>query len=206
METPDFLPERIRSQRARRRRLVRQGYLLAACAAGLTLLGFFRQSRIAEAQGELVLLQGRVEGMKSRLQIRTDLEKQLADLMVKRRIDETLGSRVTTLDVLAELDRVLPESMALTDLTVEGVEVRVPVEPAGVPAAGRASPKLKDRTVKRVRLLIAGLAPTDVDVASFIGQLSASPLFEDVNMGYVKTLSFRGRAARQFQASCYVVP
>jgi hypothetical protein len=61
-------------------------------------------------------------------------------------------------------------------------------------------------TVKRVRLMLTGIAPGDVDVANFIGQLSASPLVEDVNMGYAKTVEFRGRLAREFQASCYITP
>ncbi len=60
------------------------------------------------------------------------------------------------------------------------------------------------KLVRRVRVVLAGLAPTDVDVANFIGQLSASPLFENVNMGYAKTVRFRGRSAREFQASCYL--
>ena len=59
--------------------------------------------------------------------------------------------------------------------------------------------------VKRVLLVIDGMAPNDVDVANFIGQLSACPLFEDVHMGYAKTVRFRGAEAREFQAKCYVI-
>jgi len=72
------------------------------------------------------------------------------------------------------------------------------VSPAG------AQPRKEDKAVHRVRLVLTGLAPTDVDVANFIGQLSASRLFEDVTMGYAKNVSFRGRSAREFRASCYV--
>ncbi len=64
----------------------------------------------------------------------------------------------------------------------------------------------KTVTLKRVRLLITGVAPGDVDVANFIGQLSASPLLEDVNMGYTKTVEYRGHLAREFEASCYITP
>jgi len=42
-------------------------------------------------------------------------------------------------------------------------------------------------------------------VANFIGQLSASLLFEEVSMGFARTETFRGRSARRFQASCYLV-
>jgi Tfp pilus assembly protein PilN len=67
-----------------------------------------------------------------------------------------------------------------------------------------ASGAVKEVTVKRVQLLVTGLAPSDVDVANFIGHLSASPLFEDVNMGYAKNVVVRGRTAREFQATCFV--
>jgi len=49
------------------------------------------------------------------------------------------------------------------------------------------------------------MAPTDVDVANFIGQLAGSRLFEGVNMGYARNVTFRSRSARQFQVSCYVI-
>ena len=51
---------------------------------------------------------------------------------------------------------------------------------------------------------LTGLSPTDIEIANFIGQLSASPLFEDVNMGYARTEEFDGRVGRKFQASCLV--
>ena len=49
------------------------------------------------------------------------------------------------------------------------------------------------------------MAPTDVDVANFIGQLAGSRVFEDVNMGYARNVPFRTRTARKFQVSCYVI-
>jgi len=91
---------------------------------------------------------------------------------------------------------------------VELRETIRPSRPSGAPGrAMTADGGSKPRVIrtKRMRLVLTGLAPTDVDVANFIGQLSASPLFEDVNMGYAKTVSVEGLTAREFQASCYVV-
>ncbi len=209
MDSINFLPERIRLQRARRRRMVRQGYVVLAFAAVLAVLGYMWQVRIAQARSELSALERRQAGMDQESSVRRSLESQLADLLVKKRIDEHLGSRVNALDVLAELSKILPESMAMSSLNLEAVEFKVPVEPVEKDPA-RTAPgviglsKAREQTVKRVRLVITGLAPTDVDVANFIGQMSASPVFEDVNMGYAKTTVFSGRAGREFQASCYL--
>jgi len=209
MEYMDFLPERIRIQRARRRSLVRQAYLLGACLLALGILAYVRQGMISSAKGELARTSDRVANVNRQLVMRGELERQQADLMIKKRIDDHLGSRVYALDVLAELERTLPQSIFLTNLAMEAVEIRIPIKPAEqdsnqAVAAGN-QPQDKEKVVKRIRLSVTGLAPTDVDLADFIAQMSAARLFEDVSMGYAKNVEFRGRTVREFQASCYVV-
>jgi len=101
---------------------------------------------------------------------------------------------------------VMPESITLTSLTLETMEVSTAAAPSRTSRSRRAT-KAQDvgaTTVNRIQAVITGVSPTDVDVANFIGQLSASPLFEDVNMGYARTVEYRGRQAREFQASCYI--
>ena len=221
MNNVDFLPERIKTNRARRRRVVRQGYLLTACVVGLGLLGYARCFRIDEAQAELLQLDQQVANVQTQLEIREELEKTQAGLLIIQRIEEQLGSRADTLDVLSELESVLPDSIALRSLKLETMEVNAKANPAALPSgAGRVwrpgnnpaggRPISRDRWsgrqgIARLRLTLKGVAPTDVDVANFIGQLSANRLFEDVNMGYAKNVLFHDRAARQFEANCYVV-
>jgi len=208
MEEIDFLPDRIKAQRSRRHRLAVQGYLMAICLAGLVALAYVFHVRVETARGELSMLEGREAAMKQQLAIKESLERELADLMIKRRIEERLGRRVGTLDVLVELQRVMPKSMALTRLNMETVEVAVPVRAVGENRSNRPvadGAATKQQVVKRVRLTLTGMAPTDVDVANFIGQLAGSRLFEDVNMGYARNVTFRSRGARQFQVSCHVI-
>jgi Tfp pilus assembly protein PilN len=211
MHNVDFLPERIKTRRQRRRRLVRQSYLLIACAMLLALLGYLRNGRIQRARASLLPLQERAESARKQLERRADLEKQQAELMIVQRIEGCLGSRVNALQLLGELERLSPPSIALTNLDMEAKPVAVELEQARrlnlsssiVPASKGATGG--KTTVRRVLLTLTGLAPSDVDVANFIGQLSASRLFEDINMGYARNLEFAGLSARQFQASCYVV-
>ena len=63
MKDIDFLPDRIRAQRARRRRLSVQGYLLAVCILGLVGLGFVFEARVARARDELNILSSRSGGV-----------------------------------------------------------------------------------------------------------------------------------------------
>jgi Tfp pilus assembly protein PilN len=209
MENLDFLPERTRLQRQRRRRLFRQGYLTVVCIVGLVAVGYLRQGSVQQAQASLESLNAQQQQLQRQVSMRQDLERQLGEFQLLKRINDDLGSRVCALDVLAELDKLLPRNMALINLSFEAVQLQEPLKQPGAGDPNRAAPVSdpgKMVTVKRVRLMLTGIAPGDVDVANFIGQLSASPLVEDVNMGYAKTVDFRGRLAREFQASCYITP
>jgi len=209
MTEVDFLPERIRQQRARRRRLIRQGHLLALCILAMGALTYIRHGRIAEARAELAALDERQDNIERQVAMIGTLERQMADLLIKKRIESELGSRTDCTAVLAELCRIMPANVALRSLHLKTVQVHLKADAPPIPqplAGHRAAPAPMSSQVKktdrRVRLVITGMAPTDVDVANFIGQLSASCLFEDVNMGYAKNITFRDRVAREFQASC----
>jgi Tfp pilus assembly protein PilN len=208
MKEADFLPEWLRQQRARRRRLIRQGHLLAICIAGMGLLTCARQARISDARAALAALHERSETQKQLIAKIPPLEQQMADLLIKKQIDGELGSRTDCTAMLAELCCLMPRNMSLVSLELKPVEIKLePDEPLKLAARRPVRPGAKraaEKLIRRVRVLLTGLAPNDVDVANFIGQLSASPLFEDVNMGYAKTVQFRGRSAREFQASCYL--
>lgn len=210
MRELDFLPERVRQQRARRGRLLRQGYLLAGCVVAMAGLTYVRQGRIASARGELAALDARGEALQQQVGMIPALERQMSELLIRKRIDEELGGRTDCTAVLAELARVMPRSVVLVSMELRTVEMDLEgARPGPRPgqeatlATGKKAPA-PVKAVRRASLVLTGLAATDVDVANFIGQLSASCLFEDVHMGYAKTVTFRGRAAREFQASCYL--
>lgn len=210
----DFLPEKIKIRRARRQRLQRHGCMLAVCLVGLASLAVIREGMVGQAKGEQKLLANRGQNLRKLLDSLGGLQTQQARLMIKKRISDQLGSNVNAMEVLSELERVLDNvdkhrSMVLTRLELEAMQLSVPVAPA--PAAGPAAVTAggnigkRERKVNRVRLLIVGLATSDVAVANFIAQLSANRLFEEVNMGYTKTVSYGKQMVREFQASCYVV-
>ena len=208
MKEADFLPEWLRQQRARRRRLIRQGHLLAICVGCMALLTCVRQAWVSDARAALVGIHERAKAQKRLIAKIPPLERQMADLLIKKQIDGQLGSRTDCTAMLAELCHLMPRNMSLVSLELKPVEIRLePDRPRKWTArrpVGEGPKRPAEWLVRRVRVVLTGLAPTDVDVANFIGQLSASPLFENVNMGYVKTVRFRGRSARDFQASCYL--
>ena len=200
----DFLPNRIRLQRKRRRLLVRQGVWVGFCALGLMFYAYVKQTDIRAAQAELIEMRTNNQNLQEQMLARDLLEKQQAELEIARKVEEQLGSRVGALDVLAELGDKMPTNMALTNLTFETVEQRVAVEMANRSHRANVATAKREKPVTRIRLTITGISTNDVDIANFIAYLSVSPLFEDVNMGYVKPVEFRGESVREFQCACYV--
>ncbi len=208
MNTIDFLPERIRHQRSRRAALQRQAVLLGLVAGLLGLWAWANQGRIDQAEAHCQALAGSRQAVQNQIALIPDYQRQLEAGQVKVRISRELGSRLDLQAVLAELSRLLPPSAALTGLECRTVEVSLrptaSMLTGGARAASAGGLTLKAPTEARVKLLITGICPTDVDVANFIGQLSACPLFEDVNMGYAKTemVDQKQRKARSFEVSC----
>jgi Tfp pilus assembly protein PilN len=216
-KTVDFLPERIRRQRARRTRFKLQVYVVGLLAAFLVAIACFNHGKIAAAQAQLAVHEERSATVKQQLGVLSNLQKQQTRLMLSKRVDEMFlakeGTRIRVIDVLAELGKLLPDGISLQSLNCETMDVALEkTAPQGsdnksagpVLAPAGASQSGKPGSIKRVKLVLTGVAPTDVDVANFIGQLSASPLFEDVNMGYAKNVMFRAKNAREFCVSCYV--
>lgn len=211
MNQIDFLPNRIKQHRGRLHQLRVQGMLLAICVCSLFLLAYVNHGRVAQAQGALTVKQATRQAVQNQLRLIPGLTSQQTDVQVKVRISKELGSRMDLNAVLAELGRLLPKTCNLTSLdcrTVE-VEARPSASIAGgeAPLVAKADRRFKAPMEMRVKLLITGWAPTDVDVANFIGQLSGCPLFEDVNMGFARTVEIDGksRKARDFQVSCLLV-
>lgn len=207
MENLDFLPERIRLQRQRKKRLLKHVYLGLLLILGVALLGHVRQGLVQTAQAQLDVVNQQYADVQHQVTMRQELEKQIAELHLVKRIDDGLGSCVGPLDLLSEIDRLLPQSVSLMTLDVEAVQLQTPLIKDAKSGSARATgirSGSKAGTVKRVRLQLSGIAPGDVEVANFIGQLSASPIFEDVNLGYTRPVVIEGCQAREFLASCLI--
>jgi len=213
MATVDFLPSKIRRRRIHKRQVHRQGVLLVVCVAVLAAFGYVRQGKIRSAQAELAMLDERGQVLDEQLAMRVSLRAELDDLKRKRQINDHLGSRFDAVDILGELQEVTPERIALTSLMLHATEMPKMASASsrgsrggGIRRAGKGKAADGEGAPisRRMRLVVTGLAPSDIDVAGYIAQLATSLLFEDVNLGYTKTIEHERREAREFQISCFL--
>ncbi len=199
----DFLPEHVRQKRRRRARLIRQANLLVVCSVGLAALAGVRHHTVRQARAGLDELRRANDRAGRQLQQRAELEREWASLLQKRQIDRQLGSSLTVRDVLVELSHRLPESMSLTELKIRAVKASSSRARRGASGSLRRAGR-SGESARRLRLEVAGLSPTSDAIANFIGRLSSSPLFEDVNLESSQDTLFRDKGAREFRATCLV--
>ncbi len=211
MQSLDFLPERIKAQRTRLKILVRQGYLIGTCVVVLLLLGYTRHRQIVAAEGQVDLLTQRKANSQRQIQMMKILQEKRSELLIKKRIDGQLGSRIGIVEILSELEKVLPEAIALNELKIETATQLPKVRTSSGRNSSRRPREVsagggKDTSpLTRLRVDLIGLAPSNVEVAAFLGQLTASDMFEDVRLGYSKNADLQKRTGREFSVSCYVM-
>jgi len=202
----EFLPYRIRAQQTRHSHVLRHAYVLVFCLAALAVVWHLRHEKVSIAEGKLAELSNRNAEVRQQVDRLPSLQAELADLLRKEQIDEQLGSRVDVLDIMAELQKVTPDRIAMLDVNVEVKEMPL-LSPTGqVVAAPRPIPGQPPVPVdRRVHLVVSGVAPQPVDISTFEQQLKRSYLFESVEMNYSKKVEYLDHEAREFKISCYVI-
>lgn len=142
------------------------------------------------------------------------LESQRAQMMEKAQITAALLERVPRWAVLGEVTLRKPISTTLDSLIIKSTRV----DPVIIPAAAAPAPVVKSLTDKltgapapvpekpRVMpptftyaLTISGSAATNADVADFFASLQASPVFEKMELTFIREAKEQGKEFRKFE-------
>ncbi|MEM8874891.1 MAG: hypothetical protein AAGD32_11620 [Planctomycetota bacterium] len=174
-------------------------WLFATMVVALTAVGLGAWSEVADAQLVLTSHQRQLDESRSALQKMRHyhgIERQLRD---EEQIFEHVGLNVESARVLATLDQALTPAMALTDVRMEAHETAMSAQEY-LRLVGNAKPGAARPKVRKLRVDVAGMAPTDYDVSLFAGSIGSNPALE-----LTKTESTEieqdGRIMRQFRVS-----
>lgn len=141
----------------------------------------------------------------------TEVEKQTirkAELTELVAIHRELYQPINYSQVTGTLASLTPSSIVLRGVGIETQKItttrKMTAEEfaAAQEAAGNRRSKVKNvKTVTRsvITVDVAGLAPSDVDVANFIGELAASNVFQNVKMVFSREGEWEGRVTREFR-------
>lgn len=206
MTQVDFLPESYHRARQRRGRLTRQIALvgviagcLVAATVGMKAHGV-SQARTAER------LEATVASERTAIGVITGLDHERKALLKTFDLKRELEPPVTYSQVLASLGHVLPEGIAVTELSM--MSVRPKPEPlADKNPAGRKKTASDQDGVREPHLIgieLQGLAPDDLSVALLVSALDEHPMFGRVTMRSSEGLNTQGLMAREFSLTATV--
>ncbi len=194
MRELEFLPDWYPQIRRRRRVVILQAYVTLIVVAGLGLWWTLASRNVRDAQRELVDIDTQLTQSRSELRELDELLVLDKKLGYQAQVLSKVGAHVEAARLVATLDSVMPKTMALLELSLLTEET----QPASMAAARTAQEK--DRPLeRRLKVKLAGVAPTDVEVADFLTKLTGKPFLEDVAMTRSKPRLEDGHMMREFE-------
>jgi Tfp pilus assembly protein PilN len=193
MRELDLLPKWYRQTLSHRKWVVAQGWITVALGLALSVWVVLVQQNIHSARGAWFSLQGQLKQSKSQLGEVASLEERRRQWLTQAQVISRLGVHVEASRLIRALDTAMPREISLSQLQVDTEEKKPDAPPAGLLVDANQT------SLRQLRLTLQGVAPTDLDLANFMSQLSEVPFFEQVAITYVKELYDNGRIMRSFE-------
>jgi len=196
MREIEFLPPWYAQFLRRRRTVFFQTWVTVGVTLGLALWIFLadRNQRSAELVSDS--LSGQLQQTNAQLQQMQRLESLRRQLRTQAEVLTKLGIHVEAGRLISKLADSMPPSVSLLSLNIDTDEI-----PVNLSAAERASLKdgARPPVDRRLRIKLAGVAPTDVEMATFLTELNQVPFFERVAPTYVRDRREAGHVLREFE-------
>jgi hypothetical protein len=193
MREPEFVPPWYPILLRRRRLLAIQAWTTAALTVSLALWALYGMHRIGLAQAALTGVEVQLTQTGIDLQRLNEMSAIQAELERQDQIVSDLGVHVPVARMLSAISDLMPPNMALTELELHTEETAASLTDAD--RAKGISPKI----LRKLRLKLTGVAPTEDELATFLTQLYAVPYFSDVGLIKSEEQSDKVHLMRQFQ-------
>ena len=198
MRDIEFLPNWYSQFLRRRRTVFFQMWVTVAVALGLGLWLFLADRNERAAEGVLDGLRGQIQQTSAQLQQMDRLEMLRKQLRQQAEVLTKLGIHVESARLISKLDEAMPPSLSLLSLNIDTDEI-----PVQLSAAERVNLKEGSRPPvdRRLRVRLQAVAPTDVEMATFLTELNQIPFFERPALNYVKNHIESGHILREFEVT-----
>jgi Tfp pilus assembly protein PilN len=214
MTTINFVPNDYIQQRRSSRVNLLYLVLLAILLAGIGVTFSIIKMRQSAARNELSRLDAQMQKAREEM-VRLEQIKQQGKTMVKSMMmTAELLEPVPRSIILATLTNLLPSGVSLLDVQLKEKENKVAPAPAAASAAkpgakptqfqtaagkqGKA-PAVETKTVLSNEMLIEGIAHSDIEVASYIANLSGCILLDNIQLIESKENKIDAVVYRQFR-------
>jgi len=198
MREINFLPPWYTQFLRRRRTVFFQTWVTIGVAMGLGLWMFLAERNQRNAENVLDTLTGQVQQTSTQLQQMERLEMLRRQLRQQAEVLTRLGIHVETARLVTKLADATPPSLSFLSLNIDTDEI-----PVQLSAAERAGLKEGSRPPvdRRLRVRMQGVAPTDLELATFLTDLHQTSFFERPALTYVKERRESGHVLREFEVT-----
>jgi Tfp pilus assembly protein PilN len=205
-----FLPEDYKEKRIQRRtNLISLGLFIVVMGA---IVGayFVTNNQRDGVREQLDLVNEDFAEAARRLEQLEQLRWRKRQIIRKANLSSVLLERVPRSLVLSEMVNRMPENVALTELRLSTETIRTPrltrsaLEQAKSDRENKPVsdlPPLPQIKPTQVKLLLTGLATTDVDVAQYMARLGRSAMFADLNLIFSQEVLVDGVQLRKFSVA-----
>jgi Tfp pilus assembly protein PilN len=204
-ENMSFLPEDYLEKKIARRTNAIFLSLFAVVLAAVVAAAFVQNRQDVRQRGELAAKHAEFEKMHHQFEQIQALNAEKQKMKQMANVTATLKDNVLKSVVFAELINAMPATLRLTELDLE---TNIAKNTAPAPRTSVQREKLRQAATGQeevkivptvVDIELQGLAPTDVEVSEYIGNLNAHPMFSRVSLAYVEETKDKENVMRKFR-------
>ncbi len=212
MATINFVPDDYIEQRQSSRANLLYLMLLTAMLGAIGVTFGFIKMRQRTVQSELTTLNARMSTAQEQIAQLEELKAKSKTMMKTMVMTAELLEPVSRSIILASVTNDLPGGASLVELDLSTKEI---YQAAAKPAAGSQFDKKKaaaqgqddqPQVKTETTLNLKGIAPSDIQVASYIANLSKSILLDNVELVESKELEIEGVKFREFRLKALLKP
>ncbi len=188
MGTINFVPNDYVQQRQSSRANILYLMLLMAMLGAIGMTFGFIKMRQRSIQGEMTAINARMSKAQEQIaqleQLKSKGQTMLKTMVMTSELIEPVPRSI----ILASLTNNMPTGVSLLDFSLKENEIRAAARPAAKSAnqyqakSAKAAQSEEPQTKVETRLELMGIAPSDIEVASYIARLSSSLLVDQVEL------------------------
>ncbi len=213
MATINFVPDDYVEQRQSSRANLLYLMLLTAMLGAIGVTFGFIKMRQRAVHADLAELNARMTKANEQITQLEELKTKSKTMMKTMVMTAELLEPVPRSIILASLTNDLPSGVSLIELNLDSKEIKT-YKPASKTAAkggqyagkGAAKATTETEVKTETNLNLKGIAPSDIQVASYIARLSQSILLDNVELVESKELEIEGIKFREFRLKAAIKP
>jgi len=196
MRDVEFLPTWYTQWQKRRRLLFLQVWISIILALGLGLWVFLANRNRCNAEDALGTIKGQWQQTNLQVQQMERMEALSKQWRQQAEVLGRLGEHVKSSQMLVKLAEMMPPTVSL--LSLEFAVEETPIQVTTPPKSGGKEPATSPMD-RRLRVKLLGVAPTNLEMATFVIELNKVTFFDHVAPTYARDRREAGHVLREFE-------